>query len=148
MRVDEWRNERTIRGMDIADLTPAALTRLEEKLVRDLETVRRVKALLLEMAGTAGEPVGAEVPVAPEVPAEPAVVKDTETVVMETIRGLGKPFRFRDVMAALPWPLSRSQLRTILQKMIRAGEVQVLETSAGQTGSLYACGSAPLPGGV
>ena len=127
--------------MDIADLTPAALTRLEEKLVRDLETVRRVKALLLEMGGT-------EVPVAPAVPAAPVVEKDADTVVMDVIRGLGKPFRMREVMAALPWSFNRSRLRALLQRMLRSGEVVVLETSPGQVGSLYACRGPQSPGVV
>jgi hypothetical protein len=122
--------------MELSDLTPAALARLEEKLVRDLEMVRRVKALLQELApGTAVVP---EPVVEPPVP-EPQ--KDTETVVVDTIRGLEKPFRLRDITAALPWSIPRGLLRSILQRMVSRREVAILETSAGKTGNLYACRS-------
>ena len=130
---DEWREWRTIPAMEISDLTPAALTRLEEKLVRDLETVRRVKGLLLEMGAGVPEPVAAVEPVvAPAVP-----VKDIDTVVEETACGLGKPFRMRDLMGALPWSLDRVRLRSVVQRMVVRGVVRILRTDPGQTGSLY-----------
>ena len=135
--------------MELSDLTPAALGRLEEKLVRDLEMVRRVRALLQEMAPGVPEPVAA-----PMVEVAPEPQKDTETVVVETIRGLGKPFRLRDITAALPWSIQRGLLRSILQRMVSRGEVAILEKSPGQTGSLYACrgaepvGAGPGPVGV
>ena len=152
--------------MEFTDLTPEALDRLEAKLAAELDTVRRMKALLLEHFAPRS-PVGAASvtgpvaaggvpgisPAAPEsgVPVlpTPAVVaaprKDLKTRVLETVEELGKPFRMRDLERRLRGFGERSTLRSALMRLVADGEIVILQKDPGRTGSLYQRKPSPLP---
>ena len=155
--------------MEFTDLTPDALDRLEAKLAGELETVRRIKALLREhfqpkgaAAGVPGAavspvPVKAAAPVAgmgteppaplpqalPEGPPVPR--KDLKTRVLETAAEMGKPFRMRDLEMRLRGYGERSTVRSALMRLVADGEVVILQKDMGRTGSLYQRKPAPAP---
>ena len=152
--------------MEFTDLTPESLDRLEAKLAAELDTVRRMKALLMEQfrpralvgAAPAAVPLaagGALVPagggesaapmaqVLPEVPPEPR--KDLKTRVREWAAERGGAFRMRDLEQALRGYGQRSTLRSALMRLMADGEVLVVTPGTGRNGSLYQSRPAPAP---
>ena len=143
--------------MEFTDLTPESLDRLEAKLAAELDTVRRMKALLMEhfrpraLAGAApaGVPLtagGASAPmpqVLPEVPPVPR--KDLKTRVREWAAERGGTFRMRDLEQALRGYGERSTLRSAMMRLMADGEVLVVTKGRGRGGSLYQSKPAPAP---
>ena len=146
--------------MEFTDLTPESLDRLEAKLAAELDTVRRMKALLMEhfrpraLAGAApaavplaagGAPAisqPAPMPqVLPEVPSVPR--KDLKTKVREWAAERGGTFRMRDLEQALRGYGERSALRSALMRLMADGEVLVMTKGRGRGGSLYQSKPAP-----
>ena len=110
-------------GMEFTDLTPESLDRLEAKLAAELDTVRRMKALLMEhfrpralaAAAPVAGPLAAGVApvvslpqVSPEMP--PAPRKDLKTRVREWAAERGGSFRMRDLEQALRWRTEHAAL--------------------------------------
>ena len=140
--------------MNVSDLTPDALARLEAKLVADLEMVRRVRALLVEHQAVLGGvgafqpavgravaqgPAGAgAVVLRPEPESKP---KPFEEAAQEALAQLPRTgFRTQDLRRKLTRqgvaPRNES-LKNFLNRMIRRGKVQVESTRPGRGGSIY-----------
>ena len=152
--------------MEFTDLTPESLDRLEAKLAAELDTVRRMKALLMEhfrpraLAGAAPVAVplaaggalasagGGELPAPvpqglPEMPPVPR--KDLKTRVREWAAERGGSFRMRDLEQALRGYGQRSTLRSALIRLVADGEVLIVTKGTGRNGSLYQSKPAPAP---
>ena len=152
--------------MEFTDLTPESLDRLEAKLAAELDTVRRMKALLMEhfrpraLAGAApvtvplaagGAPVpaaGGEPPapmpqVLPEMP--PVPWKDLKTRVQEWAAERRQSFRMADLVKRLRGYGERSTLRSALMRLVADGEVLIVTKGRGRGGSLYQSKPAPAP---
>jgi len=146
--------------MTVSDLSPDALARLEMKLMADLEIVRKVRALLEEhraalgletspaaarpSAGgaAAGLPSPAAMPSQPAVPVEPR--KSAEEVFTEGLLALpenGFTIKaFKQILRKMADMTPKdSSVKTFLNRMIRKGQVVVLESRVGRSGSLYRC---------
>jgi len=146
-------------GMELNDLSDEALAGLELKLTRDLEMVRRVRAMLAEYRG--GTPLAraasvvAAAPVLPEAPAPvppglapgapQPVLKDMKTKVLEAAAEMGKPFRMKELLRALGGQPERSSVRSALKRLAMDGEILTLSREAGQNGNLYGLTAATAP---
>lgn len=141
--------------MELNDLSDEALAGLEQKLTRDLEMVRRVRAMLGEYrqgAKPAGPalapaPVAVPMPMDPDAPAPlppgfsfdtpQRVRKDMKARLLEAAAGFGKPFRIREIMAAADARNDRSGVRSALNRMVAGGELVIVSRGMGQNGHLY-----------
>ena len=146
--------------MTVSDLSPDALARLEMKLMADLEIVRKVRALLEEHRAVLGletspavprpSGAGAEVslpspaamPSQPAVPTEPR--KSAEEIFTEGLVALpegGFTIKaFKQILRKMADLTPKdSSVKTFLNRMIRKGQVVVLESRKGRGGSLYRC---------
>lgn len=144
--------------MNLSDLTPDALARLEAKLLADVEKVRRVRELLEEhgpslaaVAGMPTPPVAAPspqpaAPVAqpvsmpgPAVPATPR--RSFDEIVLEALLKLPKDeFESQDLRRGI-FQITKSYpetpvLKSAVNRLVRQGKVEVVEARTGRRGSL------------
>ena len=135
--------------MTLSDLNPDALAELEAKLARDLEMVRRVRALLIEhqsaapsapSPATTAAPPPTPAPPAPPLPRAPA--RPIEDVLQEALATLpGQGFHMED----LKWACHRvtrvlpdtSTVKAFLKQAIRKGHVTLVDVRSGRRGSRY-----------
>ena len=144
--------------MTVSDLSPDALARLEAKLVADLEMVRKVRALLEEhraaLGGVVASPVVSPVPtvvgseVSPSEPAKPAALvtphKSFDEACTDSLLALPeRGFAIKDFKLMLRkrenLTPQDSSVKTFINRMIRKGQVVVVESRPGRNGSLYRC---------
>ena len=145
--------------MNLADLTPDALATLEAKLERDLELVRRVRALLEEHLGqpasastTAPTPPLPTAPAAPPSPPPPPAPppRQIDDVLAETLPTLpASGFRIDDLKRQCRQltrvAVDSDSVKSFLKRMVRQGKVRILEVRSGRFGSLYAFHPPPDP---
>lgn len=140
--------------MNVSNLSPDALDRLEAKLLADLEVVRRTRALMREHGISSGVPaagpaipasVAAPPPVAPgaPVPAAPPVQprKPYDEILLDCLAQMPDTFVPQDFRRAVykatqNHPRSE-EAKVFLNRMIRQGKVAVAEARTGRNGSLY-----------
>lgn len=145
--------------MNLSDLTPDALAALEAKLERDLELVRRVRALLEEHLGTPAASTAAITttvartePAAPPPPPPPPgpPPRQIDDVLAETLPTMpASGFRIEDLKTQCR-KLTRvtvdsDSVKIFLKRMVRQGKVRILEVRSGRFGSLYAPHLPPDP---
>ena len=135
--------------MTISDLSPDALSRLEAKLLADVEVVRRMRVLMQEHLGVPGamgwRAAGGTVAAGAAVPAGPVVVKavrkSLDEVGLEYLGELpAEGFLVDDLRKKLTkagCTPDDSSLKTFLLRLIRQGRVHVLKAKRGRGGSTY-----------
>ena len=132
--------------MDVSDLNPESLARLEAKLTAELDMVRKVRALLSDhFSGTASPAAPSALSPAPAplpiifTPGPPP--PDVKVVVGEIIAEIGGEFRMGDVKDRL-WKrkieFPDSSIRSVIMRMAQYGQVLVVKREKGRRGSLYA----------
>jgi hypothetical protein len=139
--------------MTLEDFSPDKLAILEAKLRADLETVQKMRALMLEHVGN-GTPTAAPAPVEPppvknleprsdfppgwrphHVP--PPTVKTEVRAVVAEIKG---PFKFGVVktkVAAKNSSYGGTSIRSVLMRMVQAGELKIVQQGYGRGGSTF-----------
>ena len=142
--------------MTLEDFSPDKLAILEAKLRADLETVQKMRALMLEHAGKLTPTIAAD-----PVPVEPPPVKNLEprsdyppgwrpahyvpppTVKMEVqavVAGLKGPFKFGVVktkVLAKNSSYGDTSIRSVLMRMVQAGELKIVQQGYGRGGSTF-----------
>ncbi len=137
--------------MNAADLTPDALAKLEAKLLAELETVRKVRALLVEHQIHTGPAAPAPTPplvafAAPAAPPPPPVPpqKSYEEILAESLREMA-PEGF--VIGTLKDTMRKKRkgglqgeeerAKQDIGRLIRQGRVEVVRSSIGRIGNTY-----------
>ncbi len=146
--------------MNLSDLSPDALAKLEAKLLADVAVVRRMRVLMEEHQGllrgnsggpaapiasvaapVGGVPAGSAVSLLPAVPAAPR--KSFDELGWECVQGLPEAgFVMDDLRKKLrtpSWNPSDASLKTLVNRLIRQGKVVVHELKRGRGGSTYRC---------
>lgn len=146
--------------MTAADLSPDNLAILEAKLRADLEMVQKVRALMQEhLGGGAPAPavpaaIPAPAPIAPPVESPPAAAKgpvtpvhmpytppkDVKTEVRAVVGDLKGRFKIGAVKSGLVAryvSFADTSVRSVLMRMIQAGELKVVERGYGRGGSTF-----------
>ena len=152
--------------MTLEDFSPDKLAILEAKLRADLETVQKMRALMLEHVGKlTPTPAAAPAPVEPphvEPPhVEPPPVKNLEprsdfplgwrphyvpppTVKMEVravVAEIKGPFKFGVVKTKVAAKKNSSygdtSIRSVLMRMVQAGELKIVQQGYGRGGSTF-----------
>ena len=132
--------------MDISDLNPESLARLEAKLTAELDMVKKVRALLTEHFSGAASPASASTtppvsPPAPLITTPRPPPPDVKVVVSEIIAEIGGEFRMGDVKDRL-WKrkldFPDSSVRSVIMRMVQYGQISVAKREKGRRGSLYA----------
>lgn len=135
--------------MTLADLNPDALAELEAKLTRDLEMVRRVRALLLEHQLQPAPQV-----VSPALPASPPITltlppkppqpppRPMSEILMEALPTMpAQGFFIEDLKRACKTPgrslPDSATVKAFLKQSMRKGHVNVADIRSGRRGSLY-----------
>jgi hypothetical protein len=141
--------------MTLEDFSPDKLAILEAKLRADLETVQKMRALMLEHVGKL-----TPTPAAAPAPVEPPPVKNLEprsdfppgwrphyvpppTVKMEVravVAEIKGPFKFGVVKARLAAKHSGfgdTSVRSVLMRMVQAGELKIVQQGYGRGGSTF-----------
>jgi len=138
----------TNRLMTLADLNSDALAELEAKLSRDLEMVRRVRALLLEHQAAPSFIAPAPAPQVPEAatppqPAPPRVpVRPIDDILADALPTMPEEGFFIDDLKQACRKSDRvlpdsDTVKTFLKQGVRKGLVVVAEVRSGRRGSLY-----------
>lgn len=141
--------------MKIADLSVDALAKLEAKLLADLETVRRFKALLQEHADAlttpaapkAGDAVPAVARVAmpavlapPPAPPRPTWAEAVETCLATYGGRTVTQDEFRRAVHELTRSNPRAiDIKNLFNRLVRRGTLVVVEKRTGRGGSRYRC---------
>jgi len=148
--------------MTLEDFSPDKLAILEAKLRADLETVQKMRALMLEHAGKLNPTSAADpVPVAAPAPVEPLPVKNLEprsdyppnwrpahyvppptvkTEVQAVVAGLKGPFKFGVVktkVLAKHSGFGDTSIRSVLMRMVQAGELTIIQQGYGRGGCTF-----------
>lgn len=146
--------------MTMADLSPDNLAVLEAKLRADLEAVQKVRALMEEhlSSGASAMAVPAVVPVplvTPPVESPPVrrpvsldrmplaprqAVKEVKTEVRAVVETLSGPFKIGALKSALQKRYASfpdTSVRSVLMRMVQAGELQIVERGYGRSGSTF-----------
>lgn len=144
--------------MPSVDLSPETLARLEAQLQADLDAVRRVRALLAAPKISAhpspapAAPVAAEekiapatamAPSAPTAPPPPAYVPPppTSVAVPQAVAFMEGAFSLDEVREMLHHKHlgghAQRDVRAILNKMVKSGELRVASVGRGRGGSTY-----------
>jgi hypothetical protein len=136
--------------MTVSDLSPDALARLEAKLIADLDMVRKVRALLEEHRGalgvltTAGA-AQATSPASPLTPTAPLLNLPTyeEALSQALLEMPDSGFKLKMLCSVMGKKLRNfpdgTEVKKRLNKLIRKGQVIVLESQTGRNGSTYRC---------
>ena len=147
--------------MTLEDFSPDKLAILEAKLRADLETVQKMRALMLEHVGKlTPTPAAAPAPVEPP-HVEPPPVKNLEprsdfplgwrphyvpppTVKMEVravVAEIKGPFKFGVVKTKVAAKKNSSygdtSIRSVLMRMVQAGELKIVQQGYGRGGSTF-----------
>jgi hypothetical protein len=143
--------------MTVSDLSPDALARLEAKLIADLDMVRKVRALLEEHRGALG---GLTTPGA--MPADGGTTQTTahappftaippplnlptyeEALSQSLLEMPDSGFKLKMLCSAMGKKLRNfpdgTEVKKQLSKLIRKGQVIVVESQTGRSGSTYRC---------
>jgi|JI8StandDraft_1071087.scaffolds.fasta_scaffold392903_1 hypothetical protein len=147
--------------MTLDDISPDKLAILEAKLRADLETVQKMRALMLEHAGKLNPTSAADpTPVAAPAPVEPPPVKNLEprsdyppgwmpyyvppptvkTEVRSVVAELKGPFKFGVVktkVLAKNSTYGDTSIRSVLMRMVHAGELKIVQQGYGRGGSTF-----------
>ena len=141
--------------MTLEDFSPDKLAILEAKLRADLETVQKMRALMLEHAGKLTPTIAAD-----PVPVEPPPVKNLEprsdyppgwrphyvppptikTEVRSVVAELKGPFKFGVVktkVLAKNSTYGDTSIRSVLMRMVHAGELKIVQQGYGRGGSTF-----------
>ena len=137
--------------MDVSDLNPESLARLEAKLTAELDMIRKVRALLTEHFSGTATPAAPATPSPAPSPAPPVFTPgppppDVKVLVGEIIAEIGGEFRMGDVKDRL-WKrrieFPDSSIRSVIMRMVQYGQALVVKREKGRRGSLYAPVSQP-----
>lgn len=140
-------------GMDVSDLNPESLARLEAKLTAELDMVRKVRALLTEHFSGTATPAAPATPSPAPSPAPPVFTPgppppDVKVLVGEIIAEIGGEFRMGDVKDRL-WKrrieFPDSSIRSVIMRMVQYGQAFVVKREKGRRGSLYAPVAKAMP---
>ncbi len=140
-------------GMDVSDLNPESLARLEAKLTAELDMVRKVRALLTEHFSGTATPAAPATPSPASSPAPPVFTPgppppDVKVLVGEIIAEIGGEFRMGDVKDRL-WKrkleFPDSSVRSVIMRMVQYGQISVAKREKGRRGSLYAPVAKAMP---
>ena len=134
--------------MTVSDLSPDALARLEAKLIADLDMVRKVRALLEEHRGALGTlttagAVQTTSSASPPTPTSPVLNLPTyeEALGQALLEMPDSGFKLKMLCSVMGKKLRNfpdgTEVKKHLSKLIRKGQVVVVESQTGRVGSTY-----------
>ena len=134
--------------MTLSDLNPDALAELEAKLARDLDMVRRVRALLLEHQAsptitTTAPPPPVSTPAPPPPAPSPVAFQDIDEILSKALHTMPEAGFFIEDLKRACKKIDRlfvpdsDTVRAFLKRGVRKGRVVVADIRSGRRGSLY-----------